>query len=95
MSKTKKFLMEVNVLDTIQVSTRISETEYKKKLKSLKEQVEKTQEDPDMEDTFVARDEEKQIFHTEYEKYLYRATLGTTDIELVALICRPGYCFKD
>ena len=29
-----------------------------------------------------------------YTRKTYRATLGTTDIELIAVICKPGYCFK-
>lgn len=92
--KTKEYRMEVNVIDTIQTTVKISERVYQQKLKSLKRQVLETQADPDMESTFVAHDSEKVEDFEQYTRHTYRATLGTTDIELIAVICKPGFCFK-
>lgn len=92
--KTKEYRMEVNVLDTIQTTVKITERVYQQKLKSLKRQVAETQADPDRESTFVAHDKEMVDDFPQYTRHTYRATLGTTDIELIAVICKPGFCFK-
>lgn len=92
--KTKEYRMEVNVIDTIRTTVKISEKVYHQKLISLKRQVAETQNDPDMESTFVAHDEEMVDDFQQYTRHTYRATLGTTDIELIAVICKPGFCFK-
>ncbi len=92
--KTKSYRMEINVLDTIETTVQISESVYKQKLKSLRRQVAETQADPDRESAFVAEETEKVDEFDTYTRHTYRATLGTTDIELIAVICKPGYCIK-
>lgn len=92
--KTKSYRMEINVLDTIETTVQLSESVYKQKLKSLKRQVAETQADPDRESCFVAKETEKVDEFETYTRKTYRATLGTTDIELIAVICKPGYCIK-
>jgi hypothetical protein len=92
--KTKAYRMEINVLDTIETTVPLTEKVYLQKLKSLKRQVAETQIDPDRESTFVAEDAEKVDEFETYTRKIYRATLGTTDIELIAVICKPGYCIK-
>ena len=92
--KTKSYRMEINVLDTLKTTVQISESVYKQKLKSLKRQVAETHTDPDRESTFVAEEAEKVDEFETYTRRIYRATLGTTDIELIAVICKPGYCIK-
>ena len=92
--KTKSYRMEINVLDTLEAVVPISEKVYKQKIKSLKRQVAETQADPDRESAFVAEEKETVDDFLHYKRHTYRATLGTTDIELIAVICEPGYCIK-
>lgn len=92
--KTKSFRMEINVLDTLGTVVPLTERVYNQKLKSLKRQVAETQADPDRESTFVAEEVEKVECFDTYTRKTYRATLGTTDIELIAVICKPGYCIE-
>lgn len=92
--KAKAYRMEINVLDTIETTVPLTEKVYLQKLKSLKRQVAETQADPERESTFVAEDVERVEDFETYTRKTYRATLGTTDIELIAVICKPGYCIK-
>lgn len=92
--KMKAYRMEINVLDTIETTVPLTEKVYLQKLKSLKRQVAETQADPERESTFVAEDVERVEDFETYTRKTYRATLGTTDIELIAVICKPGYCIK-
>lgn len=88
--KTKKYRLEVTAYDTIQTSTAISEATYKKMLKDLQAQVAKTK------DTGCEFEVEEKSTVTDYSLYTetsYRVTVCMTDIELVALVCKPGYCF--
>ncbi len=89
--KKKEYRMEVNIYDTITTSVIISETTYKKKLRELQEQVAKNQNE-----TNEFRPEEKTqvIDRPEFTKTIYHVNLNMADIDLVAIICKPGYCFK-
>lgn len=89
--KTKEYRLEVNIYDTITTSIVISGTAYKKKLAELKRQVEETQPGPE-----ESRAEEitRTIEHEGYTETIYRATIGMSDIELISIVCKPGFCFK-
>lgn len=89
--KTKKYRLEVNAYDTIQTSTAISEATYKKMLKDLQAQVAKVQADSC---EFEVNEKNTVSDHPNYTETSYRVTICMTDIELVALVCKPGFCFK-
>ena len=92
--RRKMHLLRVNVLETLTFGILISEKTYRQMKKDLKKQVAETRSDPERESTFVAEDTEiVEEFDTNINR-IYRATLGTTDIELEETACNPGYHFR-
>lgn len=94
MRRKRMYVLRVNVLDTLHVDVKISEKEYKEIMESLRRQVAQTHIDPEMESTFVAEDTETMEEFTTNINRIYRATLGTTDIELEKSECKEGYIFR-
>ena len=87
-------LLRVNTLDTLSFGIAISEKTYRQLKKDIKKQVAETRSDPERESTFVAEDTEiTEEFDTNVNR-IYRATLGTTDIELEETECKEGYVFR-
>lgn len=88
--KTEKYRMEIILYDTIETTIDITKTVYKKKLAELKKQVEETQAGPE-----EGRAEERvRVFdHPNHTETIYHVSIGMGDIELIADVCKKGYCF--
>ena len=92
MKKVNDYRIEINVLDMISTSIHVTKEEFDKKLRSVKRQVAESQLAVDTE--FRAEEKETVEDFEQYVRKTYRATLGTTDIELIEVNCKPGYMFK-
>lgn len=88
--KNAEYRMEINVLDTLETTVKISKKVYEQKMASLKRQAAASVE---YENEFQVEERETVDEYPQYYRNTYRVTLGTTDIELVAVICKPGYRF--
>ena len=90
--KTRRYLMEINVLDTLATETELTYHDYDKMMISLTKQYEASKDAE--EETFRVRMEDKFSDTEKYTKKERNFSLGTTDITMVKIVCKPGFCFS-